>query len=184
MPRRSFAFLFVMAFLVSLAAQAAAPPSASVTNADGIRSIHSRVTRAAINAPDLPKAELEQLQDAHLTNIRRLYAEGKPSKAGPTEDEWGGNVRGIFILTTDSVEQARSWVGSDPLIQRGRGKPGRRVSKVVCRERQPEIGDVAIQCAAPIAIAVQPRRRCATKLRWADCRTDMQVVARIFAAYV
>jgi uncharacterized protein YciI len=72
------------------------------------------------NAPEIPKPELDQLQEQHMANIRRLHAEGKLLKAGPTEDQSGRNVRGIFILTTDSVEKAREWVGSDPLIKRGR----------------------------------------------------------------
>jgi uncharacterized protein YciI len=72
------------------------------------------------NAPDIPKPELDQLQEQHMANIRRLHAEGKLLKAGPTEDQSGRNVRGIFILTTDSVDKAREWVESDPLIKRGR----------------------------------------------------------------
>gem|GEM_PF-1388531 len=72
------------------------------------------------NAPDIAKPELDQLQEQHLANIRRLHDEGKLLKAGPTEDQSGRNVRGIFILTTDSVDKAREWVGSDPLIKRGR----------------------------------------------------------------
>ena len=72
------------------------------------------------NAPDIAKPELDQLREQHLANIRRLHAEGKLLKAGPTEDQSGRNVRGIFIFTTDSVEKAREWVGSDPLIKRGR----------------------------------------------------------------
>ncbi|MEP6698372.1 MAG: YciI family protein [Verrucomicrobiota bacterium] len=72
------------------------------------------------NPPEIPKPELAQLQDGHMANIRRLHAEGKLLKAGPTEDQSGRDVRGIFILTTDSVEKAREWVGSDPLIKRGR----------------------------------------------------------------
>ena len=55
-----------------------------------------------------------------MANIRRLHAEWKLLKAGPTEDESARNVRGIFILATASVAQAREWVGSDPLIKRGR----------------------------------------------------------------
>jgi uncharacterized protein YciI len=72
------------------------------------------------NAPDMPKPELDQLQEQHLANIRRLKVEGKLLKAGPTEDQSGRNVRGIFILTTDSVDKAREWVESDPVVKRGR----------------------------------------------------------------
>ena len=72
------------------------------------------------NAPELPKPELDELQEGHMANIRRLHGEGKLLKAGPTEDASARNVRGIFILTTASVDQAREWVASDPLIKRGR----------------------------------------------------------------
>ena len=75
------------------------------------------------NAPDLPKTELEQLQEKHLANIRRLADEGKILKAGPFEDYSGRNVRGMFILKTDSLEQARSWVGTDPSVKAGRLAP-------------------------------------------------------------
>lgn len=72
------------------------------------------------NAPELPKAELDSLGDGHMANIRRLHEEGKLLKAGPTEDHSGRDVRGIFILTTNSLETAQDWVGTDPLIQKGR----------------------------------------------------------------
>ena len=72
------------------------------------------------NAPELPKAELDSLGEGHMANIRRLHEEGKLLKAGPTEDHSGREVRGIFILTTNSLETAQKWVGTDPLIQKGR----------------------------------------------------------------
>ena len=43
-------------------------------------------------------------------------------KAGPFEDYSGRNVRGMFILTTDSLEKSRAWVATDPLIKLGRLK--------------------------------------------------------------
>jgi uncharacterized protein YciI len=75
------------------------------------------------NAPDRPKVELDQLGDGHMANIRRLADEGKLLKAGPFEDYSGRNVRGMFILKTDSVDQAREWVATDPLIKVGRLVP-------------------------------------------------------------
>lgn len=75
------------------------------------------------NAPNLPQAELEKLQEGHMANIRNLAAEGKLLKAGPFEDYSGRNVRGMFILTTESVEKAREWVANDPLIKVGRLVP-------------------------------------------------------------
>jgi uncharacterized protein len=72
------------------------------------------------DAPEMPKAELDQLQERHLANIRRLTEEGKILKAGPFEDYSGRNVRGMFILKTDSLEEARTWVNTDPSIKAGR----------------------------------------------------------------
>jgi uncharacterized protein YciI len=75
------------------------------------------------NAPDLPKPELDKLQEGHMSNMRRLADEGKLFKAGPTEDFSGRNVRGIFILKTDSVDQAKEWVATDPTVKAGRLAP-------------------------------------------------------------
>lgn len=75
------------------------------------------------NAPELPKAELDQLGEDHMATIRRLADEGKLLKAGPFEDFSGRNVRGMFILKTDSVDQAREWVATDPLVKAGRLAP-------------------------------------------------------------
>ena len=75
------------------------------------------------NAPERPKAELDQLGEGHMATIRRLADEGKLLKAGPFEDFSGRNVRGMFILKTDSVDQAREWVATDPLVKAGRLVP-------------------------------------------------------------
>lgn len=75
------------------------------------------------NPPELPKDELEKLQEGHMSNMRTLADEGKLLKAGPMEDFSGRNVRGIFILTTESVDQAREWISNDPLIKAGRLAP-------------------------------------------------------------
>ena len=65
----------------------------------------------------LSGAEAEQLQNAHLKNIIRLADEGKLVVAGPFRDD--GEVRGIFILNAETVEEARKLTESDPAVQRG-----------------------------------------------------------------
>lgn len=65
----------------------------------------------------LSGAEAEQLQNAHLKNIIRLADEGKLVLAGPFRDD--GEVRGIFILNAETVEEARKLTESDPAVQRG-----------------------------------------------------------------
>src|SRR3954454_7653962 len=75
------------------------------------------------NAPDLPKPELDRLQEGHMANMQRLAAEGKLFKAGPTEDFSGRNVRGIFVLKTESLDEAKAWVATDPSVKAGRLAP-------------------------------------------------------------
>lgn len=75
------------------------------------------------NAPEFAQPALDQLQKGHMANINRLAGEGKLFKAGPTEDHSGRNVRGIFLLKTESLEEARAWVATDPLIKAGRLVP-------------------------------------------------------------
>ena len=77
----------------------------------------------AENAPVLPKEESDRLQAAHIANIERLAAEKKIAYAGPFEDFSGRNVRGMFILRTASLEEAKSWVETDPSVKAGRLKP-------------------------------------------------------------
>ena len=121
MTLRPLVSVVVASVLSSVAiAQPSPTPSASTTPPMEFDQFILVLLVRPANAPEIPKPELDQLQEQHLANIRRLHAEGKLLKAGPTEDQSGRNVRGIFILTTDSVDQAREWVGSDPLIKRGR----------------------------------------------------------------
>jgi uncharacterized protein YciI len=65
----------------------------------------------------LSGAEAEQLQNAHLKNIIRLADEGKLVLAGPFRDD--GEVRGIFILNAETVEEAKKLTKPDPAVQRG-----------------------------------------------------------------
>ncbi len=103
--------------LLALAAPSAAPAAAPKMEFDEFYLV---LLLRPPNAPELPKAELDSLGEGHMANIRRLHEEGKLLKAGPTEDHSGRDVRGIFILTTNSLETAQKWVGTDPLIQKGR----------------------------------------------------------------
>ncbi len=59
------------------------------------------------------KALLEQ----HMANIRRLGTDGKLLAAGPCGD---GDLRGIFVFATESLDEARSLAASDPAVKAGR----------------------------------------------------------------
>lgn len=58
----------------------------------------------------LAGAEAEQLQNAHLKNIIHLASEGKLVVAGPFTDD--GEVRGIFILNAETIEEAKEFTES------------------------------------------------------------------------
>ena len=52
--------------------------------------------RRPSSPPQLNSAETDRLQEEHMANIRRLYAEGKLVVAGPFIDDT--SLRGIFVL--------------------------------------------------------------------------------------
>ena len=73
-------------------------------------------TIAFLNSkPDAEKVDKEttsKLMEGHMANIKRLAKEGKLLAAGPFD---GGG--GLFIFNTTSIEEAESWVNSDPAVQ-------------------------------------------------------------------
>lgn len=75
------------------------------------------------HAPEFDKARLDEIQEGHMANIRRLHDEGKLLKAGPFEDYSGREVLGMFILHTDQLEEAKAWVSTDPAVKAGRFAP-------------------------------------------------------------
>ncbi len=65
--------------------------------------------------PELPKAEVDSIQAAHMANISKMVEEKLLMLAGPFE---GGG--GIFILKVDSMEAAEKLTARDPAIKAGR----------------------------------------------------------------
>jgi len=66
----------------------------------------------------MPKGpERDAMFAGHFANMGRLAKEGKLAVAGPLDgvDGW----RGLFVLATSDIEEARGWVGTDPVVING-----------------------------------------------------------------
>lgn len=63
------------------------------------------------------KAERARIFEGHFANMGRLAFEGKLAVAGPLDGK--EDRRGIVILATGDVDEARTWVAADPVIQSG-----------------------------------------------------------------
>ena len=63
------------------------------------------------------KAERAKMFAGHFANINKLAAEKKLAVAGPLDGKEGR--RGIFILATPDIAQAKVYVDADPVIVSG-----------------------------------------------------------------
>jgi len=64
------------------------------------------------------KEEADSLQILHLNHLSRMYELGYADISGPFGDE--GEIRGITIYNTPTLEIADSLANSDPMVQAGR----------------------------------------------------------------
>ena len=69
--------------------------------------------------PELPDAEADALQDAHLANQAHLYEQGHLLAAGPLVEQDDERLRGIALMSVEP-EQARELYGTDPAVRAGR----------------------------------------------------------------
>lgn len=65
----------------------------------------------------LDSVESAEVQKAHLDNIRRLAEANKLALAGPFLDK--GDLRGIFIFNSDSLEEVQALTEADPAVEAG-----------------------------------------------------------------
>jgi uncharacterized protein YciI len=62
--------------------------------------------------------ETTKLQAAHMANIQKMAAAGKLVIAGPFSDN--GQLRGVFVFKTESLDEARKLAEADPAVVAGR----------------------------------------------------------------
>jgi len=67
------------------------------------------------DATQLPKEQNDKIMEGHMANINRLAKEGKLVAAGPFD---GGG--GIFIFKSNSIEDVKDWLSTDPGVQANR----------------------------------------------------------------
>lgn len=69
------------------------------------------------NAAAGSSSDMQKLQLAHLWNVRQLLDDGKAVAAGPVGN--AGDLAGIFVFATDSIEEAKAWAENDPMVKAG-----------------------------------------------------------------
>lgn len=67
---------------------------------------------------DQDSTETMRIQEEHMANIQRLGDEGKLIVAGPFLDD--KDLRGIFVFDSESEEEVKDLVETDPAIIAGR----------------------------------------------------------------
>jgi uncharacterized protein len=96
-----------------------------------------------VKMPD--SASRAALQNAHLKNIFRLASEGKLIIAGPFLDN--KELRGIFVFTVSTIEEARKLVETDPAVKAG----------VLTMELHPWYGSAALMETLEIEKRIQKK---------------------------
>jgi uncharacterized protein YciI len=66
--------------------------------------------------------EIDALQEEHLANLCRLAEMGKLVLNGPLLDSFAtsGEIRGIGVLKTGTLQEAQELIATDPMVKVGR----------------------------------------------------------------
>ena len=64
--------------------------------------------------------ETARLMEQHLAHLNRMYQEGYSSLTGPMGDD--GELRGIVVYNTPTLQEADSLANLDPMVKAGRLK--------------------------------------------------------------
>ena len=121
--RKQIALSFLaLALAASASAQA---PAAEPSKAPGLPPGMAKVYLVLLKKGPAWTAEKTEataaIQAGHMANIERLWKEKKLIVAGPSGDD--GDLRGVFVFDTDSLDEAKALAASDPAVKAGRLAP-------------------------------------------------------------
>jgi uncharacterized protein len=71
------------------------------------------------DAPDLPEAELDTLQERHLAHLGAMREGGVMVASGPVGDQPDPALRGLCVYRT-GLDEARRLAEEDPAVRAGR----------------------------------------------------------------
>lgn len=114
--------LLLITLILTVGFQASAQQSSGEVNhygADqyGMKKYVMAFLKRGPNRDSLSKEQRQTLQRQHMENIARMAKEKQLVLAGPFLDD--GQLRGIYIFNTTSLEQAKDWTETDPAIKAG-----------------------------------------------------------------
>ncbi len=114
----------ILAVLICVAAagfaQCGGDAATTAKKADATSRLYFVFLNRPANAPSYSNEKLQEIQDGHMANIRRLGADGKLKMAGPFMDDT--TVRGIFVFKASSKQEVEELLETDPAVKAGRLK--------------------------------------------------------------
>lgn len=111
--KHTVAAIFVVSLLAPAMPVAAAGPEEYEMATYQVAFLMKGPAWSAAESPERAK-----LQEAHMAHIRKMAESGKLILAGPFADD--GDLRGLFIFRTDSLEEAKALAEQDPSVRAGR----------------------------------------------------------------
>jgi uncharacterized protein YciI len=115
MKRTRTISIWLMAILLGAAmpASAAGPPAEYEMTTYYVAFLYKGPAWSPEETPERAK-----IQEGHMANIQKMAATGKLLVAGPFTDD--GDLRGLFVFGTSSLEEAKAMAEQDPAVKAGR----------------------------------------------------------------
>ena len=130
---KTFKFSFVFAAVAVFAGgltSAQSPSKSSVSKYDselakrlggdkyGMKKFVLAILKTGPNDASVTGKERADVFKGHIANIQRLAGEGKLAVAGPLGENTNG-FRGIFVFNVATVEEAKTFTETDPVVKAG-----------------------------------------------------------------